>query len=177
MMVVVRSEAGGPALHTQLRDAARAVGPRVVIGRIRHGSDWLDDRIVTPRRRTVLLGLLGGLGLLLALVGVLAMTGYAVARRTREIGVRMALGASPGEAVRTVLRESLSPVVLGIVVGLGGAVLSTKIIASFLFETPPTEPVTLAAVAVMLAVTAGVAAWIPARRAALVDPVAALRAE
>jgi ABC-type antimicrobial peptide transport system permease subunit len=75
------------------------------------------------------------------------------------------------------LRDSLWPVALGVVAGLGGAILSTKIIAGFLFETPATEPATLAAVAVMLAVAAGLAAWIPARRAARVDPVAALRAE
>jgi predicted permease len=177
MIVMVRSQIGGPALHTQLREAARAVGPRVVVERIRHGSDWLDDRIVTPRHRAVLLGLLGSLALLLTLVGVSGMTAYAVARRTQEIGVRMAFGASPAQVVRTMLRDSLLPVAAGIIVGLGGAVLATRVIASFLFETPPAEPSTLAAVAAMLAVAACAAAWIPARRAALVDPVAALRAE
>jgi ABC-type antimicrobial peptide transport system permease subunit len=149
----------------------------VVISHIRPASELSSLYVLTPRQRTVLLGVLGGLGLLLALIGVLAMTAYAVARRTQEIGVRLAFGASPRQVVGTMLRDSLWPVALGIAVGLGGAILSTKIIASFLFETPPTEPATLAAVAAMLAVTACVAAWIPARRAALVDPVAALRAE
>ena len=165
MIVVVRSQIGGAALQTQLRNAARAVGPRAVVERIRQGSDWLDERVVTPRRRTVLPGLLGGLGLLLTLVGGAGMTAYAVARRTQEIGVRMAFGANPGQVVRTMLRESLWPVALGLAVGLGGALLSTKIIASFLFETPPTEPSTLVAVALTLAAAACGAAWIPARRA------------
>jgi predicted permease len=175
MIVVVRSQIGAAALSTQLRDAARAVGPRVVVERIRQGPDWLDERVVTPRRRTVLLGLLGGLALLLTLVGVSGMTAYAVARRTKDIGVRMAFGAAPGQVVWTVLRDSLWPVAVGTAAGLGGAILSTRIIASFLFETPPAEPATLAAVAATLAVAACLAAWIPARRAATIDPVAALR--
>ncbi|MEX2661368.1 MAG: ABC transporter permease [Vicinamibacterales bacterium] len=175
--VVVRPRPDAEPLQPQLRDAARAVGPRVIVSSIKPVSEMSSEYVLTPRQRTVLLGVLGGLGLLLALVGVLAMTAYAVARRTQEIGVRLAFGASPRQVVRTMLRDSLWPVALGIAVGLGGAILSTKIIASFLFETPPTEPTTLAAVAAMLAVTACVAAWIPARRAALVDPVAALRAE
>ena len=175
MIVVVRSQADAAALSPQLREAAQAVGPRVVIERIREGSEWLDERVLTPRRRTVLLGLLGGLALLLTLVGVAGMTAYAVARRTQEIGVRMAFGARPGDVVRTMLRDSLWPVALGILAGVGGAILSTKIIASFLFETPATEPATFAVVAATLATAACAAAWIPARRAAYVDPVSALR--
>jgi predicted permease len=175
--VIVRPREDSGPLHAQLREAARAIGPRVVISHIRPASELSSLYVATPRQRTVLLGVLGGLGLLLALVGVLAMTAYAVARRTQEIGVRLAFGASPRQVVHTMLRDSLWPVAVGIAVGLGGAILSTKIIASFLFETPPAEPVTLAVVAATLAAAACLAAWIPARRAALVDPVAALRAE
>ncbi|OFW08819.1 MAG: hypothetical protein A3H96_08185 [Acidobacteria bacterium RIFCSPLOWO2_02_FULL_67_36] len=177
MMITVRSREGAPALGSAVRQAARGVGPRVVVDRIRRGSDWFDDRVVTPRRRTVLLGLLGGLGLLLSLVGIFGMTAYAVARRTQEIGVRMAFGARPAQVVRTMVRDSLWPVGIGIVSGLGGAALATRVIATFLFDTRPTEPATFAAVALLLGVAACLAAWIPARRASRVDPVAALRAE
>jgi len=176
-MVVVRPRVNAGPLQNQLREAARSIGPRVVVSGIKPASALSSEYVLTPRQRTVLLGLLGALGLLLALIGVFGMTTYAVARRTQEIGVRMAFGASPAQVVRTMLRDSLWPVGIGLAAGLGGAILSTKIIAGFLFETPATEPATLAAVAAMLAVAAGLAAWLPARRAAGVDPVAALRAE
>lgn len=177
MIVAMRWRGDASALDTLLRGAAQAVGPRVVVDRIRRGSDWFGDRVITPRRRTVLLGLLGGLGLLLALVGVFGMTAYAVARRTQEIGVRMAFGARPVQIVGTVIRDALWPVATGIVVGLVGAAFATRVIVSFLFETRPIEPLTFAMVALTLGAAAAVAAWIPARRAAQVDPVASLRAE
>jgi putative ABC transport system permease protein len=125
----------------------------------------------------VLLDLLAGLGLVLALVGVFGATAYAVARRTQEIGVRMAFGARAGQVVQVVVRDSIWPVAIGIVVGLAVAVLTTRVIGSFLFETAPTDPVTLVAVASILALSAACAAWIPARRAARVDPVTALRTQ
>jgi ABC-type antimicrobial peptide transport system permease subunit len=100
-----------------------------------------------------------------------------VARRTREIGIRMAFGARPGRVVGAIVRESVTPAAIGIAMGLAAATLLTRTIQSFLFETTPTDPGTFASVAVLLAVCACVAAWIPARRAARVDPVEALRAE
>ncbi len=175
MVVVIRPSGTTGNLHWQLRRAAESVGPRVVVQRIRTGSDWLDDRVLTPRRRTVLLTLLGALGLVLSMVGVFGMTAYTVARRTQEVGVRMALGARAGQVVRDIVRESLWPALWGIAAGIGGAAFATQVIASFLFETRPIEPVTFAMVAVLVALAAAVAAWLPARRAARVDPVSALR--
>jgi ABC-type antimicrobial peptide transport system permease subunit len=133
--------------------------------------------VVTPRRRTLLLGLLGGLGMLLTLVGVFSMTAYAVARRTQEIGVRMAFGAAPVDVVRTMVRDAAWPAFLGLAVGIAAAFYATRIIASFLFETTAHDPATFAAAAGLMGVAALVAAWVPARRAARVDPVIALRAE
>ena len=125
----------------------------------------------------LLLTLLGAFGLLLTLVGIFSMTAYAVARRTREIGVRVAFGARPGQVVGVMLRDAAGPVVLGLVGGLAGTYYATRIIASFLFETTPHDPATLLAVVVLLGSAACVAAWVPARRAASVDPLIALRAE
>ena len=114
----------------------------------------------------MLFTLLGGLGLVLALVGVFGMTAYAVARRTQEIGVRMAFGARAGQVVATMVRDSAWPIVLGTIVGLGAAALATRVIASFLFNTTPTDPATFAAVAMTLAVAGCLAAGCrPARRA------------
>jgi ABC-type antimicrobial peptide transport system permease subunit len=125
----------------------------------------------------LLLTLLGTLGLLLTLVGIFGMTAYAVARRTREIGVRIAIGATPGDVLRMMLTDVAKPVAIGIIVGLGGAALATRVIASFLFQTTPTDPSTFAAVALTIALASLLAAWIPSRRALRVDPVSALRAE
>jgi ABC-type antimicrobial peptide transport system permease subunit len=124
-----------------------------------------------------MLSLLGGLGLLLTLVGIFGTTAYAVARRTREVGIRLALGARPGRMVGTIVQDAAWPVALGSAIGLAGALGVTRVIASFLFETEPTEPMTLVTTVVAVAATALLAAWIPARRAAHVDPVKALRAE
>jgi ABC-type antimicrobial peptide transport system permease subunit len=149
----------------------------VIVERIRPGRDWFGDRIATPRQQTTMLGLLGGLGLLLTLVGIFGTTAYAVACRTQEVGIRMALGARVGQMIGAIVLDAAWPVALGLVIGLAGAVAVTRVIGSFLFETAPTDPLTFVTTAVALAATALVAAWIPARRAAHVDPVKALRAE
>ena len=177
MTVVLRPSGGVPDLGNRLRDAAQSIGPRVLIERIRTANDSLGDHLITPRRRTVLLSLLGGLGLVLALIGVFGMTAYAVERRTSEIGVRMAFGARPSQVVTTMVRDSAVPIVFGTLLGLGGAALTTRVIESFLFETAPTDAATFAAVALALVAAGCLAALVPALRAARVDPVATLRAE
>jgi ABC-type antimicrobial peptide transport system permease subunit len=125
----------------------------------------------------LLLTMLGLFGLLLTLVGIFSMTAYAVARRTREIGVRMAFGARPIQVVGVMIKDALWPVAFGLAAGLAGTYYATRLITSFLFETAPHDPATLTAVVAVLAAAAGLAAWLPARRAASVDPVTALRAE
>jgi putative ABC transport system permease protein len=177
MVLVVRPRENIAGLHERLRQAAQAAGSRVIVDRVRNGTEWLDATVVTPRRRTVLLSLLGGLGLLLTLIGVAGMTAYAVARRTQEIGVRMAFGATAADVVREMVRGAAWPVALGIAVGLAGAWGATRLISTFLFQTTPTDTPTFAAAAGILGLAALVAVWIPARRAARVDPVKSLRTE
>ena len=133
MAVVMRPSASPPDLAAQLRRAAQGVSSRVLVERIRTSDEMFGTAVVTPRRRTVLLGLLGGLGFTLALVGVFGMTAYSVARRTSEIGVRMAFGARPGQVVMTMVRDAAWPIALGTVAGVGGALLATQLIKSFLF--------------------------------------------
>ena len=115
--------------------------------------------------------------MVLALVGVFGMTAYSVSRRTPEIGVRLAFGARPGQVVGTMLRDAALPIVLGAAIGVGGAIATTRAIESFLFATKPTDPLTLAAVAITLAVGGTIAALVPAMRAAKVDPATCLRAD
>lgn len=177
MMVVLRPGERIPVLGDRLSETARSIGPRVLIERIRTANDWFGDRVITPRRRTVLLGLLGGLGLLLALVGVSGMTAYAVSRRTAEIGLRMVFGAQPGQVVRTILVDSAVPIAIGVALGLAGAAAVTRVIQSFLFETAPTDTATFASVAFTLVAAGCLAAFVPAMRASRVDPAVTLRFE
>lgn len=177
LTVIVRQRGGAALPHSFLREVVQETGQRAVLQTIKPGSTWLDSAVVTPRRRAVLLGLLGALGLVLALVGIFGVTAYAVARRTQEIGVRMAFGASHRNVVGVMVRDSSWPVAIGVAAGLLGSWWATRVIQSFLFQTEPRDVVTFASVAVLLAAAAIIAAWIPARRAARVDPIIALRAE
>jgi len=161
----------------RLKQAAAAVSPRVLVGRIRPAAALLSHQVAEPRHRMLLLTLLGAFGLLLTLVGIFSMTAYAVARRTREIGVRVAFGARPAQVVGVVVRDSAWPVAFGLIAGLGGTYYTTRVIKSFLFQVEPHDPTTLVAVVAVLGCAACVAAWLPARRAATIDPVTALRAD
>lgn len=177
MAMVMRLRAGSSFSLDRLKQVAEAVGPRVVVGRARPAAAVLSEQVAKPRHRMLLLTLLGAFGLLLTLVGIFSITAYAVARRTREIGVRVAFGARPGQVVGVVIRDAAWPVVLGLLAGLAGTYYATRMIASFLFQTTPHDPATLVAVVALLGSAACVAAWLPARRAASVDPLTALRAE
>jgi ABC-type antimicrobial peptide transport system permease subunit len=135
----------------------------------------LDDNIEAPRQRSAVLALLALFGLVLTLIGIGGVTAQAVLRRTREIGVRMAFGATPHQVVRTVAGDSLKPALMGLTLGGVAVVYTTGILERYLFETTPTDPLTLLSVGVGVVVMASVAAWLPARRAARIDPVVALR--
>jgi predicted permease len=177
MVVVVRAAGAPPDLADRLRQAAQSVGPRVLVERIRTSEEWMGRLVLTLRRRTVLLGILGGFGMLLAVVGIFGITAYAVAHRTAEVGVRMAFGATPAEVVRRIVQDAAWPVLLGVVAGVCAAYYGTRWIQSFLFDTAPHDAATFVTVAALMVSAALLAAWLPARRAARVDPVVALRAE
>jgi ABC-type antimicrobial peptide transport system permease subunit len=113
----------------------------------------------------------------LSLVGVSGVTSFAVARRVPEIGVRLAFGARPAAVVRTMVKDTAVPILIGITIGLAGAFFLTKVIVTFLFQTAPRDPASFVAAALVLVACSLIAAWIPARRAAKVDPVIALRSE
>jgi putative ABC transport system permease protein len=125
----------------------------------------------------MLLGIFGLLGLGLAAVGVFSVVAYSVSQRTREIGIRMALGAQPGDVTRLVLKEGMIPVGIGISLGLGAGLALAQLVASLLYGVSATDPMTFASVTLLLAAVAFLACYVPARRATKVDPLATLRCE
>jgi putative ABC transport system permease protein len=141
----------------------------------------MEERLVrtlaTAKFNTLLLSLLGGIGLLLAATGIYGVIAYFVSQRTQEIGVRMALGATTGSVVRLVLVTALRPVAIGATVGIVAALGASRVLSSQLFGVSRTDPLTIAAVLATLFVVASVASAVPARRAAAVDPTRALQSE
>ena len=125
----------------------------------------------------VMLAIAGGMALVLGIIGIYGVISYAVTQRTREIGIRMALGAHAGELQRMFVRHGLILAGVGVAIGAAAAVGLSRLMKSLLFEVSPLDPVTYAAVAVVLVTSAALASYLPARRAAAVDPLDALRAE
>jgi len=128
-----------------------------------------------PKFNAVLLGLFAGMGVLLAAIGLYGLISFLVAQRTQEIGVRMALGATPGQIARLVLAHAARRTFSGIVLGLISSFWATKALAALLFKVPEKDPMAMGAAITLLVGVALLAAWIPSRRAALVDPMLALR--
>jgi len=129
------------------------------------------------RASMMLLTLFAGIALVMAAVGVFGVMSYAVTLRTREMGIRLALGARPQEVRRMIVADGLKQAAVGVAAGVGGALWLTRLMDSLLFGVKPSDPLTLATVAVLLLATAALACYLPARRATRVDPLIVLRAE
>ena len=160
-------------IHAEIRRAA----PELPIESTVTMDEAVAASVAPPRFRMLLLALFAMTATLIATCGIYGLMDYAVTQRRREIGVRMALGAERRDVLRLVLRRALRIVVAGLVVGLAGAAAVTRVLQSFLFGVTPTDPLAFTAVTLALVAVCLTAAWIPARRATRIDPVAALRAE
>lgn len=170
--------AGDPAgLVPALREAVRALDPEVALYEVETLDRTLSRSISQPRFTTALLGTFAALALLLAVIGVYGVLSYAVAQRTREIGIRVALGARRGEIVRLVVAQGMAPVLAGLALGLAAAFAGARLLSGILFEVAPTDPLAFTLVVPVLGAASLLAAWLPARRAARVDPMTALRTE
>jgi putative ABC transport system permease protein len=175
--IVLRTDLPPLRLLPAAREAVAELDPRLPLVEPRTMHQVLGRSVARPRMMADLLGGFGLIALLLASVGVYGVMAYTVSLRTREIGIRMALGARAGQVLRLVLAQSLRPVILGVSVGVVAALAGTRLLASQLFGISPADPVSYAAVALLLGGAAALACWIPARRAARVDPARALRIE
>jgi ABC-type antimicrobial peptide transport system permease subunit len=158
------------------KEAARAADPRIGLD-FRLLATQIDDSLLQERLVARLASIFGVLALILASLGLYGVMAYAVTRRRSEIGIRMALGSSPGAVVRLILGETAGLLGAGIVVGLGGALVCGRFVRAMLFGLTPTDPVTLGSACLVLVAVATIAAYLPARQAVRIDPLAALREE
>jgi putative ABC transport system permease protein len=175
--VVIRARGDNAALVAAVRRELAAIDPNQPIARVRTMDEWLDRSTAAPRYRTTLFALFAGLALALSALGIYGVMSYSVGQRTREIGVRMALGARQGNVLGLVLRQGMSLVLIGVGIGLIGAFALTRVIGSLLFNVGTRDPATFSGVAILLAAVAFIACYLPARRATKVDPMVALRYE
>ena len=173
----VRTAMDPEALIGAVRRLAARVDPAVPLFNMRTQTQQIDRLLAQERLVARLSGFFGLLALVLACIGLYGLLSYEVSRRTREIGVRMALGARPGDVMRLVVGQGIVLALAGAAVGIGVALGITRYLASLLYDVHADDPVTMGAVAVLLVLVALAACYIPARRATRVDPMVALRYE
>ncbi|MGC2620480.1 MAG: ABC transporter permease [Acidobacteriaceae bacterium] len=175
--IVVRSSASPAVIAAAIRTQTHQIDKNLPVTGIESLPEAMQTSLAAPRFRTLLLGLFSAIALLLAAIGIYGVVSFSVARRTREIGTRIALGATPASIRRLVIGESARLVLLGLAIGIPAALLLTRSLATQLFAIRSTDPITFAAVALLLLFVAMAAAWLPAHRAMKVNPIVALRCE
>ena len=176
LSIVARTAGSTNTLVATLRRLARERAPDVPM-KFTTMEAALSENVAAPRFRTLLFGVFAGLAVCLAMAGVYGVMAYTVGQRSNEIGLRMALGAGKGSVVRLILGQGVVLAGLGVALGIAVAVAGTRLLTSMLFEVRPNDPVVYLAVAVLLGTVAVVAGYVPARRAASIDPLTALRQE
>jgi len=176
-LLAVRTAGTPELLVAPVRERLRVIDPELLVYDVRPMEAMVHASVAGRRFTMLLLGLFGTLALTLAAVGIYGVIGYAVRRRTRELGIRVALGAARADVLRLVVGSGMRLAGLGLALGLGAALVLTRFMRSLLFAVSPTDPIALGAVALLLAAVAFVATLLPARRAARVNPTAALRTE
>jgi putative ABC transport system permease protein len=177
MALLARASIDPDALTASIRREVSAIDPDIPVYNVQTMRSYLAQSTEQPRLNVVLLGAFGILALLLAVVGIYGVMSYAVVQRTQEIGVRLALGASAGAVLRLIVGHGMALAGIGIAIGLGASWAVTKWLGAMLFAISPHDPLTFATLAMLLAIVAFVASYVPGRRATRVDPVVTLRAD
>jgi putative ABC transport system permease protein len=177
MALFARTPLAAEPLTAAIRRELAAIDRDIPVYGVQTMKTYVSQSTEQPRLSVMLLGGLGGLALVLAMIGIYGVVSYSVAQRTQEIGVRMALGATRGNVLGMVARQAMALIVAGLVIGLGAALALGSVMQNMLFEVSPRDPVTLGAIVAVLGVVGMAASFVPARRATRVDPIVALRSE
>jgi ABC-type antimicrobial peptide transport system permease subunit len=164
-------------MSRRLEGLVRAIDPGQPVANIRTLRDLRGESLASPRLTTTLLGIFAVLALVITATGLAGVVAFTVSQRTREIGIRMALGAERGAVMRMILQQGLGMVVVGLAIGVAGALALTRVMDGLLYGVGPSDPLTFVVVAVVLLAVAVAACTFPARRATAIDPLAALRSE
>jgi putative ABC transport system permease protein len=175
--ITVRSDGDPKLLVSAIHDILRQIDKNVPMAQAMTMDEIVSSSVAQPRLEAILLGLFGGLALVLATIGIYGVMAYSVSQRTSEIGVRMALGASPSSVLYMVLKHGMELTGVGLAIGFVLAFGLTRLMSKLLFGISATDPATFTAVLVLLAAVAMLACYLPARRATQVDPNVALRYE
>jgi len=175
MMLLLRSAGDAGALGAPARQIVREMLPSSPVYEMRTMQERVADAMRYARFSTIILALFGLVALGLATMGTYGVVSFGVAQRTREIGIRVALGASRSELLRMIVRQGLALAIVGGAIGLVAALAATRVLRSLLYEVVPTDPFTFAVILAVLVLAVLVASWIPARRAATIHPSEALR--
>jgi putative ABC transport system permease protein len=176
LAIVVRSNDPTAAAENIRHTLARR-DPELSLYDVKTMDEYLASSVARPRFQTLLLAVFAGVGLALTAIGLYGVMAYGVAQRTREFGIRIALGARPGEVLALVMRGGLGLVAAGLVAGVVGGAFATRLLAGALYGVDPLDPTTFVGVATLLIAVAMFASYVPARRATRVDPMLALRTE
>ena len=177
LRIAVRSSLDAAAVAAAVRGVVQSLDPLQPVSDVKTMADVLTDANAGRQLSLVLFALFAVIALLLAGIGIYGVTAYSVSRRTRELGIRMALGAQRRDVSRLVIRQGMTPVLIGIVIGLSAAFFLTRWMSSLLFRVSTNDPLTFAGIALLLGAIALLACWLPARRATQVDPMIALRSQ
>jgi len=178
MTLVVRTQVNNPAsLTNAIRAQCASVDPNLPLTSIRVFDEYISRSLARPRFNALLLSIFAATALLLTAIGIYGVMAYSVAQRTNEIGIRIALGAAQSSIFRLIVGQAMALVAISLVVGLLGAFAATRLLNSLLFGVGAWDPLTFGGIVFLVAAVAFLAAWLPARRAARVDPIVALRAE
>ncbi|HEY2802159.1 MAG TPA: ABC transporter permease, partial [Chthoniobacterales bacterium] len=178
MSLVVRTRVTNPtSLTNEVQAQLASVDPDIPLTNVRVFEDYISQSLARPRFNALLLSIFAGVALLLTAIGIYGVMAYSVAQRTNEIGIRMALGAAKSSIFRLIVGQAMGLVAISVVVGVVGAFAATRLLNSLLFGVGAADPVTFGAIVLLISGVAFLAAWLPARRAAQVDPIVALRTE
>jgi putative ABC transport system permease protein len=177
MWIALRTDADPRSLISAARAEVQALDKELPVFEVKTLDQYVSGAVAHPRFNTLLLLLFAGVALLLTAVGLYGVISYSVTQRTREIGIRMALGAQTNDTLRLVVKQGMTLTLIGAAIGLGGALALTRLLKTLLFGVSAADPLTFSVIVLLLTGVAFVACWLPARRATKVDPIVALRSE